>query len=191
MSPAPHVLIVVTSTRPSRNADAVAEWVIGELSARDDLTVTVADLRDLGLPLLDEPGHPSDGVYLHDHTKRWSALVDAAAGFVFVVPEYNRGAPGSLKNALDFLYHEWQHKPVGFVSYSGGASGGIRAVEMAKMTMTTLSMLPIPAMVNLPRIADLVDEGTLHPPPGAAAAIGSMATRLVHVVGASACLRAA
>ncbi len=191
MARPPRMLIVVTSTRPTRTGGLIGEWVDDELSGRDDLDVSVADLREIGLPLLDEPHHPNRREYVHDHTKRWSAVVDAADGFVFVVPEYNRGAPGSLKNALDYLFHEWQHKPVGFVSYSGGVSGGTRAVEMAKLTMTALSMFPVPEMVNLPRIAQLVEDGEFAPPEGAVEALHAMADRLVRHVDVSASLRAA
>lgn len=187
----PHVLIVIASTRPGRNGGLIGRWVESELAGDDGLTVEIADLAEIGLPLLDEPNHPSDRDYTHDHTFRWSALVEGADAFVFVTPEYNRGMPAPLKNALDYLYWEWRHKPAAFVSYSGGVSGGTRAVEMAKLTMTALSMFPVPEMVNLPRIAQLVEDGEFAPPEGAVEALHAMADRLVRHVDVSASLRAA
>ncbi len=186
----PHVLIIVSSTRPNANGPAIGSWVEAELVARGDVTTAVADLAAVGLPLLDEPHHPSKRRYLHDHTHRWSGLVDAADGFVFITPEYNRGMPGSLKNALDYLHEEWRHKPAAFVSYSGGVSGGTRAVEMAKQTMTALAMWPITEMVNIPRIDSHFGPAGFTPPVGAAGALSTMVDSLVAHISATCELRA-
>jgi NAD(P)H-dependent FMN reductase/GNAT superfamily N-acetyltransferase len=157
-----HVLVIVASTRPGRLAPAIAEWFVHGTraeAARDGISVEVADLADIGLPLLDEPEHPSSGVYLHEHTRAWSRRVAAADAFVVVTPEYNYGMPAVLKNALDFLYHEWAWKPVAFVSY-GNTSAGTRSVQMAKQVITTLKMMPIGATVAL-RIADSTRDGQM------------------------------
>lgn len=186
----PQILSIVASTRPTANGPVIGRWIEAELADRPDLDLTTADLGSIGLPFLDEPHHPSDRTYVHEHTKRWSAIVDRADGFIVITPEYNRGMPAPLKNALDFLYWEWQHKPVGFVSYSGGVSGGTRAVEQAKQIVSTLAMLPVPAMVNLPRIDSLVVDGRFEPPVGAGDTLHGMADRLVDYVAASSMLRA-
>ena len=154
-----HVLVIVASTRPGRLGPAVAEWFVQTTrddATRDGTVVDVADLSAIGLPLLDEPEEPSSGVYHHEHTRAWSRRVAAADAFVIVTPEYNYGMPAPLKNALDYLYHEWAWKPVGFVSY-GNTSAGTRSVQMTKQVVTTLRMMPIGATVAL-RIADSIED---------------------------------
>ncbi|MGW0436860.1 GNAT family N-acetyltransferase [Micromonospora sp. NPDC003197] len=158
-----HVLVIVASTRPGRLGPAIANWFVQAArpaAAAGGVTLDVADLADIGLPLLDEPEHPSSGIYVHEHTRAWSRRVAAADAFVVVTPEYNYGMPAALKNALDFLYHEWAWKPVGFVSY-GNTSAGTRSVQMAKQVVTTLKMMPIGATVAL-RIADSIHDGQVQ-----------------------------
>src|SRR5689334_3439299 len=113
----PRLEVIFTSTRERRQGDAVAEWFVERAKKHGGFDVGYVDLKALALPLLDEPNHPTKRQYEHEHTKKWSALVDAADAYVFVVPEYNYGMPPALLNALDYLYHEWGYKPVGFVSY--------------------------------------------------------------------------
>ena len=119
--------IIVGSTRPGRKAEAVARWVHEIALKRTDADFEVVDIEDFNLPLLDEPIPPSMGQYSKPHTKAWAAKIDSFDAFVFVTPEYNHGTSGALKNAIDFLFAEWNHKAAGFVSYGGG--GGLRAVE--------------------------------------------------------------
>ncbi|WP_374558416.1 GNAT family N-acetyltransferase [Micromonospora sp. RHAY321] len=153
-------MVIVASTRPGRLGPAIANWFVQATlpaAAAGGVTLDVADLADMGLPLLDEPEHPSSGIYVHEHTRAWSRRVAAADAFVVVTPEYNYGMPAALKNAFDFLYHEWAWKPVGFVSY-GNTSAGTRSVQMTKQVVTTLKMMPIGATVAL-RIADRTHNG--------------------------------
>src|SRR3989442_13767587 len=121
------VAIIIGSTRPGRKAEAVARWVHGISSKRTDAEYEVVDIQDYNLPLLDEPVPPSMGQYSKPHTKAWAAKVDSFDGFVFVTPEYNHGISGALKNAIDFLFREWNNKAAGFVGY--GSVGAARAVE--------------------------------------------------------------
>lgn len=154
------VLVITASTRPGRLGPAITDWFVRTVrpaAASDAITVDVADLADVALPLLDEPEHPAHGSYRHEHTRRWSRTVAAADAFVVVTPEYNFGMPAALKNAFDFLYHEWAWKPVAFVSY-GNTSAGTRSAQMAKQVVTTLRMMPVGATVAL-RIADTVHDG--------------------------------
>jgi NAD(P)H-dependent FMN reductase len=155
----PHLQIVIASTRPGRKGASVAAWF--ERRARDHagFDIEVVDLADVGLPLFDEPEHPRLRHYHHEHTKAWSARVSRADAFVFVTPEYNYSAPPSLVNALDYLLHEWAYKPVGFVSY-GGVSGGVRSVQMTKLLVTALKMMPIPEAVSIPFFTRYVDAAT-------------------------------
>jgi NAD(P)H-dependent FMN reductase len=153
----PRLMIVIASTRPGRVGLPVARWF--ERKARDHgaFEVDVADLAEINLPMMDEPSHPRLRRYVHQHTRDWSARVEAADAFVFVMPEYNFGFNAPLKNALDYLNAEWQYKPVGFVSY-GGVSAGTRAVQMLKQVVTALKMMPVPEAVSIPFVAQFLDE---------------------------------
>jgi NAD(P)H-dependent FMN reductase len=158
----PNLTIIVGSTRPGRAGAPIAQWFAARAKDHGGFDVNVVDLAELGLPLLDEPNHPRLRAYTRQHTKDWSAIVDAADAFVFVTPEYNYGYPASLKNAIDYLHHEWQHKPVGFVSY-GGVAAGTRAVQQLKQVVTTLKMLPVFESVNIPFHTQFLDsDGTFH-----------------------------
>src|SRR5258708_476393 len=116
--------IILGSTRPNRNGEQVANWVYDNASRRDDAEFELVDLRDYPLPHLDEPLPPSMGQYHNEHTRQWADKIASFDGFVIVTPEYNHGTSGVLKNAIDYLYAEWNNKAVGFVSY--GAVGGAR-----------------------------------------------------------------
>lgn len=147
------LMVLVASTRPGRVGLPVAEWVRDVALERDRFDeIDFADLAEINLPFLDEPNHPRLRRYEHEHTKAWSARVEAADAFIFVTPEYNFAMPATLKNAIDYLFHEWAYKPVAFVSY-GGASGGIRSVQMAKQVVTTLRMFPLAEAVALPFVS--------------------------------------
>ena len=159
----PNLTIVVGSTRPGRAGAPIAQWFAARAKDHGGFDVNVVDLAELNLPLLDEPNHPRLRTYTKQHTKDWSALVDAADAFVFVTPEYNYGYPASVKNAIDYLHQEWQHKPVGFVSY-GGVAAGTRAVQQLKQVVTTLRMLPVFDSVNIPFHTQFLDsDGVFHP----------------------------
>jgi NAD(P)H-dependent FMN reductase len=170
----PLLQILTVSTRPGRKGPAVAAWFERQARLHDKFAIETVDLAELRLPLFDEPEHPRLRKYQHEHTKRWSAQVDRADAFVFVTPEYNFATPPSLVNALDYLSLEWACKPVGFVSY-GGASGGLRSVQMTKQIVTALKMMPMAEGVSIPFVARLIDAetGTLDPgaPQAKAAAI--------------------
>lgn len=155
--------IIITSTRPGRVGPSVARWFHEHAKlGGGTFEVNLTDLAEVGLPLLDEPNHPSKRDYLHDHTKRWSAIVDAADAFVFVIPEYNYTAPPTFFNALDYLYQEWAYKPVGLVSY-GGVSGGLRSSQSTKPILTTLRMMPLPEQVMIPNVSSLIKDGAFAP----------------------------
>src|SRR6202044_3973310 len=119
--------IILGSTRPNRHGEQVARWVYDNASLRSDPEFELVDLRDYPLPHLDEPLPPSMGQYQNEHTKTWAAKIASFDGFVFVTPEYNHSTSGVLKNAIDYLYAEWNNKAMGAVSY--GAVGGARAAE--------------------------------------------------------------
>ena len=102
----PNLLIIIASTRPGRAGLPVARWFEPIARAHGAFDVAVADLAEWNLPFLDEPNHPKLRRYTKEHTRRWSAEVDAADAFVFVMPEYNHGFNAPLKNAIDFIHQE-------------------------------------------------------------------------------------
>ncbi len=155
----PNLQIIIVSTRDSRKGPAVAAWFEQQARVDAGFDVEVVDLAAVNLPLFDEPEHPRLRRYHHAHTKAWSAQVERADAFVFVTPEYNFSVPPSLINALDYLSHEWAYKPAGFVSY-GGVSGGTRAVQMARLTMSTLRMVPLVEAVAIPFFTRFIDAST-------------------------------
>jgi NAD(P)H-dependent FMN reductase len=159
----PDLVIIIGSTRPGRAGAAIARWFAARARDHGGFDVTVVDLAEVGLPLLDEPNHPRLQQYTKQHTKDWSAVIDAADAIVFVTAEYNHGYPAALKNAIDFLHHEWRNKPVGFVSY-GGVAAGTRAVQQLKQVVAALRMLPVYDSVNIPFHAQFLDpDGVLQP----------------------------
>ena len=153
--------IILGSTRPNRNGEQVARWVLEVASQRDDAAFELVDLRDYPLPHLDEPMPPSLGQYQNEHTKQWADTIASFDGFVIVTPEYNHGTSGVLKNALDFLYAEWNNKAVGFVSY--GAVGGARAVEHLRLVAGELQMADVRQQVALSLITEFENYSVFNP----------------------------
>jgi len=153
----PNLLIVLASTRPGRNGLPVSTWF--RTRAVDDgrFDVTLVDLAELALPFLDEPVPAVMREYVMPHTLAWSDTVESADAIVVVTPEYNYGYPASLKNALDYLNHEWRHKPIGFVSY-GGVSAGTRAVQQLLQVVAALKLVPAPTAVHIPFIFAMLDD---------------------------------
>jgi NAD(P)H-dependent FMN reductase len=161
MAAKPHLEIFICSTRPGRVGLPVAEWFTSQARIHGGCDLEVVDLAEVNLPFMDEPKHPRHADYMHEHTKRWSKTVARADAFVFVTPEYNYGFNAPLKNAIDYLHSEWQHKPVGFVSY-GGVSAGTRAVQMLKLVLSSLKMIPLVEAVHIPFVFQHLDDGVLH-----------------------------
>lgn len=155
MKPKLHTLIC--STRPGRVGPSVAQWFHDIAWDHRKFDAGLVDLAEFNLPVYDEPHHPTLQKYMHDHTKKWSASVAAADAYVFVTPEYNYCPPPPFVNALDYVYREWNYKPCGFVSY-GGASGGVRAVQLEKQLVTTLKMMPMVEGVAIANVTRLLDE---------------------------------
>ena len=153
--------IIIGSTRPNRNGEQVARWVHGIAAQRDDADFELVDLRDYPLPHLDEPLPPSLGRYHNDHTKEWAVIIDSFDGFVFVTPEYNHSTSGVLKNAIDYLYAEWNNKAAGFVSY--GAVGGARAAEHLRLVAGELQMADVRQQVALSLLTEFENFTVFRP----------------------------
>jgi NAD(P)H-dependent FMN reductase len=158
----PKLLIVIASTRPGRVGLPVGEWFYERALAHGGFDPELVDLAVLDLPLLDEPNHPRMQKYTKEHTHAWSATVAAADAIVLVTAEYNYGYPAALKNALDYLHHEWRHKAVGFVSY-GGVAAGTRAVQQLKQVVGALMLYPAQSAVSIPFAQKFIKDEQVQP----------------------------
>jgi NAD(P)H-dependent FMN reductase len=141
------IAIIIGSTRPGRNGESVARWVLEHAAKRDGVEYELVDLAEWNLPHLDEPMPAAMGQYANDHTKAWAAKIAEFDGYLFVTPEYNHSTSGALKNAIDFVGAEWYNKAAGFVSY--GVFGGARAVEHLRLVLSQLQVATVSAFVGL------------------------------------------
>lgn len=158
-----HLKIITSTTRQGRKGPIIAKWINALAIESGKFDVELLDLAEINLPFLDEPNHPRLQQYQHEHTKKWSATINAADAFIIVLSEYNFGFPAPIKNALDYLFNEWKHKPVALVSY-GGVSGGLRSTQMLKQVLTALNMMPLVESVSIPFFAKYInDEETFVP----------------------------
>lgn len=174
--------IILGTTRPGRHADAVAKWVLDHASKRTNAEFHIVDIADFHLPLLDEPMPPSMGQYSKDHTKAWAAKIASFDGFIFVTPEYNHGIPGSLKNAIDFLYKEWNNKAAGIVSY--GTVGGVRSAEQLRQVLGEMQIADVRASVSLSLFDDFENFQTLKPRPKLEASLDPLFDQVIAWAGA-------
>jgi NAD(P)H-dependent FMN reductase len=181
--------VIVASAREGRAGRPIAEWFVERARAHGKFTIDLVDLKEVNLPLLDEPEHPRLQHYRHDYTTAWSATVPRADAYVFVTPEYNHGTPPVLINALDCVFVEWNYKPAGFVSY-GGVSAGTRSVVMTKTVLTGLKMVPILEAVNIPFFSKLLVDGVFNAGPAEDAAVVTMLDELARWADALRVLRA-
>jgi len=183
-----NIAIIVGSTRPGRKSEAVAQWVYDIAKQRSDATFELVDLRDFNLPLLDEPLPAAVGQYSQPHTKAWAAKIAEFDGFVFVTPEYNHGIPGALKNAIDFLFREWNHKAAGFVSYGGHANGS-RAIEQLRLVLAEVQVAGVRAQVLLSLFSDFENFSVFKPAARREAAVTAMLDEVLAWGGALRTLR--
>ncbi len=155
--------IIVGSTRPGRKAEAVAKWVLEAAKKYGKAEFELVDIADYNLPLLDEATPPSMGGYTKEHTKKWSAKIASLDAFIFVTPEYNHSTSGALKNAIDFIYKEWNNKAAGFVGY--GSAGGTRAVEHLRGIMAECQVATVRSQVALSLFTDFENFSAFKPGP--------------------------
>jgi NAD(P)H-dependent FMN reductase len=176
------IAIIIGSTRPNRNGEAVGRWTFDLARKRTDAQFELVDLKEINLPLLDEPVPPAMGQYSKPHTKAWAARIDAFDGFVFVTPEYNHSTCGALKNAIDYLFREWNNKAAGFVSY--GSAGGARAVEHLRLIMAEVQVATVRSQVMLSLMTDFENYSVFKPNPSHEKSLHGMLDQLVAWAGA-------
>ena len=181
------IAIIIGSTRPGRRGEVVARWVHDLAAKRSDAEFEVVDVADFHLPLLDEPMPASIGQYTLPHTRAWAAKIASKDAYVFVTPEYNHSAPGALKNAIDFLYAEWNNKAAGFVSY--GSTGGTRAVEHLRPVMAEVQVADVQGQVALSLFTDFEHFSILRPAAHQEETLISMLDQLIAWGSALAALR--
>lgn len=183
------IAIVTGSTRPGRNNEAVSNWVGSFVTQRKDAEFEIVDIAKYNLPVLDEPMPPIMGQYTHEHTKAWSEKIASFDGYIFVTPEYNHSTSGALKNAIDYLFHEWKNKAAGFVSYGG--HGGVRAVEHLRLIMSEVMVATVRAQVTFSLFADFENYRTFKPGPQHEKHLHTMVDELIAWSGALKTLRSA
>lgn len=147
------ILVIIGTTRQGRFSEKPARWIFDLLQNQQGVESELIDLRDYPLPFFNESMSPSmlpvvKKEYENPVVKKWTKKVAEADGYIMVTGEYNHGYPAVLKNALDYVYAQWNRKAVGFVSY-GSVAGG-RVVEQLREVAVELQMLPIRPAVHIP-----------------------------------------
>ncbi|MEV5412792.1 NADPH-dependent FMN reductase [Thermopolyspora sp. NPDC052614] len=174
--------IILGSTRPGRRGEQIAAWTMETARAHGGADYELIDLARHGLGNLDEAGNPTHQQYEHDHTRNWSALIDGFDGFVFLTPEYNHSFPGALKNALDYIYREWNDKAAGIISY-GGWAAGVRAAEALRLVLSELQVATVRTQPAIPLLPSF-STGAFVPPEGLDVAVHGMLDQLIAWSGA-------
>lgn len=149
--------IINSTVRPGRKGPIIASWIAELARSSGKFDVELLDLGEVNLPLMNEPKHPVMRQYEHEHTRQWSAKIDEADAFVFVTAEYDHGYPAALRNAIEYLVHEWAYKAAGLVSY-GGISAGTRATNDLKRDLLTMKVVPLSEQVNIPMFTQFIDD---------------------------------
>ena len=140
--------VIVGSTRQGRFSEKPAQWIFQHLQKRAEIDARLLDLRDFPMPFFDQPATPGRPPYSNEVVQRWTAAIAQSDGFVFVAPEYNYGPSAVLKNAIDWVYPEWNRKAAGFVSY--GTAMGARSVQQLRQTAIEVQLAPIRSSVHIP-----------------------------------------
>lgn len=182
------IAIILASTRVGRNGEAVAKWVLEHAQQRTDAEFELVDLRDYPLPLFDEPMSPAYGASDKEEVQRWTAKVAEFDGYVFVTPEYNHSLPAVLKNAIDYVYPEWNNKAASIVSY--GTAGGARAAEHLRLVAAEAQMATVRQQVTLSIMIDFVNMSQFSPAEYHLPTLDTQLDQLVAWAGAFAAMRA-
>lgn len=153
-----NIPVILGSIRQGRKSIWPAQLMVEKLQLKG-VHSQLVDFKELPLPLLDCEKEPSqyNKIYPHENVQKWSVIADAADGFIIVTPEYNHGYPAVLKNALDWLYPEFNKKPVGLVGVSNGVVGGARVIEHLRPIIENFSMFAMRETVMFAKVQDAFD----------------------------------
>lgn len=176
------IAIIIGSTRPGRKGEVIGRWVQEIAQQRSDAEFELIDIAEYNLPLFDEPMPPMRGQYTKEHTLAWSQKIAAFDGYIFVTPEYNKSISGALKNAIDFLYREWNNKAAGIVGY--GVGGGHRAVEALRLILGELMVADVRAQVAVSLQSDFENYSEFKPAPHQEAYVHTMLDQVLSWSGA-------
>jgi len=150
--------IISSTVRPGRKGPVIAKWIAEAAKQHGNFEVELLDLGEINLPVMNEAIHPIMKQYEHEHSKHWSAKIEEADAFIFVTAEYDYSYPASLKNAIEYLVHEWAYKAAGMVSYSIGPFAGVRAVMSLKADLLSLKVIGLAEAVNIPSYNQFINE---------------------------------
>lgn len=152
------IKVIVGSVRDGRRGIKVAYWVMDKASSyKGGLEFSLLDLKEVNLPLLNEPQSPRSSTdYKYEHTKKWSETIKETDGFIFVTPEYNHGYSSAIKNAIDYLYYEWKGKPAGIVGY--GSKGAIYSTKQLREVLAMMGVNVLDKKVGINNISEAFDQ---------------------------------
>lgn len=168
-------MVVIGSARENRIADNILKQVKVQLANFGDFEVTVADLKNLPMPLFNAPASPSSEDFRATDANviNWTRIIGETDAVLFLVAEYNHSLTAVLKNAIDWIYHEWSGKPVAFVGY--GWVGGARAIKHLRDIMgSTISAKAMETEANLRFMKEIDLEGNIVDEEAANSAIKSV-----------------
>ncbi len=155
-----HIIVLTGSIRPNSAGTHVADAAKTALESHEGVSAEVVNPGDLNLPFFDAPTPPSAEGFApeHDEVKRWTARVEAADAFVFVMPEYNGTITAVQKNAIDWVNTQWRDKPAAFVAYGWYAGG--RVLANSKVVFDTVKLQSLPTTTGLTFNKELNVDGT-------------------------------
>lgn len=176
------IRLIVTSTRDSRVGRDIADVItplIAEGAGRD---IDIVDLKEIDLPLLNEPQMPGLGNYQLETTQACAKLITESEAVVFLTPEYNGFFTATAKNAIDTIFAEWENKPAAVVGY--GFGGASRAVPALQKLMGIVKMNVVDESVQMPLGDAMSDTGLdaaalVEPHADALKALGKQVTDLI------------
>src|SRR3981189_3081415 len=145
------ISVIVGSTREGRFSEKPAKWILRHLKKREGVDARLVDLRDFPMPFFDQPTTPATpgrAAYKNEIVQKWTPAIAQSHAFVFVTPEYNYGTSAVLKNAIDWVYPEWNRKAAAFVSY--GSAMGARSVRRLREPAIEVQLAPIRSSVHIP-----------------------------------------
>lgn len=159
------IKLIMGSIREERVGSDIADWVKQRAGDLEMLEIEILDLKRFDIPFLDEPLPPAASPSEKPEVREWSSRIENADGFIFLTPEYNAGYPGVLKNAIDYLYHEWQNKPGVIISY-GKADGGRTANAHLHDVLDRIGVNLVETSPKLHLTSDILDDGGNITDPG-------------------------
>ncbi len=152
--------IIVGTVRQTQTGHKIANNIKRIIDKRPEISAEIVDIASYNLPFYADPVAPAKRTtpITDPILAKWSEKIKQAQGFIIISPVYNDGYPGALKNSLDSLYEEWNNKPVAFVGYSGGPSGGASMIAQLRQVARGLKMTPVAAEIKIPQSWKALDE---------------------------------